>query len=245
LQQKRYSFIVPCYNEAERLQQDKFVAFIQQHPWIDLWFVNDGSKDRTLDMLRELCTQFPENLHVHSLEQNGGKAEAIRQGMLMLSASGKYDYIGFIDADLSAPLEEILPLISVITDRDLLIVAGARVKLVGRTIHRSPVRHYMGRIFATYYDSLMKLRNYDTQCGLKVFKSNFAAQLFAQGFVSNWFFDIELFLRARIALGREDYSRKIAEVPLHEWKEVKGSKLKITDFLKAPFEVLKIYRRYQ
>ena len=80
---------------------------------------------------------------------------------------------------------------------------------------------------------------------MKIFEQQFAAQLFAQAFVSNWFFDIELFLRARNILGQEQYALKIAEEPLQEWREVGGSKLKLSDFIKAPFEVLKIYSKYK
>lgn len=240
----KIAIIIPCYNEEQRLQSEQFVAFAKAHEPLDLWFVNDGSKDNTLGMLQRIAQALPGRLLVHDLVTNRGKAEAIRQAIIFLANKG-YDYIGFLDADLSAPLEEVVPLAEIITQQQLLIVAGARVKLVGKSIHRSPLRHYMGRIFATYYDTLLKLRNYDTQCGLKIFERKFATELFAEPFVSNWFFDIELFLRARIAIGKEQYGKRIAEVPLSEWKEIKGSKLKMTDFAKAPFEVLKIYFKYK
>ncbi|MBL7710829.1 MAG: hypothetical protein JNL13_00115, partial [Chitinophagaceae bacterium] len=125
------------------------------------------------------------------------------------------------------------------------IVAGARVKLVGRTVVRNPVRHYLGRLFATYQDTLLQLGNYDTQCGLKIFESAIAGLLFSEPLSSNWFFDIELFVRARKILGAAEYNLEVAEVPLQEWKEVKGSKLKLTDFIKAPLQVYKIYKRYK
>lgn len=239
------ALVIPCYNEATRLQKERFVSFVHTHSQINLCMVNDGSTDSTLEQLQAMAVQCPGRIFVHHLERNGGKAEAIRQAMLHLCRQQQYAYIGFLDADLSAPLEEALPLLQAIHDQDLLIVAGARVKLVGKIIHRSARRHYLGRIFATYADTLLQLRNYDTQCGLKVFESVFAAEIFDQPFISSWFFDIELFLRARAVLGREGYTAKIAELPLNEWKEVEGSKLKTSDFLKAPFEIWKIYRHYK
>lgn len=241
----RLAIIIPCYNEALRLQEHKFISFTEQHKYIDIWFVNDGSKDTTLQLLQKLAATADGNIHVFDLAQNCGKAEAIRVTMIQVCSSGKYPYICFLDADLSAPLEEVLPLRKTISEKGLKIIAGARIMLIGKIIQRSAVRHYLGRLFATYYDTLLKLRNYDTQCGLKIFESNFAAQLFDQPFVSNWFFDIELFLRARKILGHDAYYKQIEEQPLNEWREVKGSKLKLTDFLKAPFEILKIYRKYK
>ncbi len=241
----RIAIIIPCYNEESRLQKDKFISFAEQHSNIDLWFINDGSKDNTFEMLQQMSYRQPDRLFVHNLLENKGKAEAIRQGMLLLTKNEGYDYIGFLDADLSAPLEEAIPLVQVIIQHQLLLVAGARIKLLGKQIIRSPLRHYLGRIFATYYVTLLNLPNYDTQCGLKIFERKFASKLFATTFVSNWFFDIELFLRARIEIGQEQYEKKLVEVPLSEWKEVKGSKLKLTDFVMAPFEVLKIYNKYK
>lgn len=241
----KLAIIVPCYNEALRLQESEFLNYAQANEGFDLWFANDGSTDNTLQLLQSLAQRSSGNIKVFDVNPNSGKAEAIRKATLHLLTMDLYDYIGFIDADLSAPLQEINPLYQVIVEKKLKIVAGARVKLVGKTIYRSSLRHYLGRIFATYYDTLLQLRNYDTQCGLKIFEAKLAGQIFDKTFISNWFFDIELFTRTRTIIGQEAYYKEIEEIPLNEWKEVKGSKLKWTDFLKAPLEVLKIYRQYK
>jgi dolichyl-phosphate beta-glucosyltransferase len=239
------AIIIPCYNEENRLRVDQIHSFLALCQHIDLYMLNDGSTDGTLPLLQTLAQEIPSSIFIRDLEHNMGKAEVIRQGMHMLCGQTKYQYIGFIDADFSAPLTELLPLIEKIEQRKLLMIAGSRVKLLGRDINRSMFRHYFGRIFATYYSSILQLPNYDTQCGLKIFETEFASKLFAEQFASNWFFDIELFVRARIILGKEQYALQIAEEPLQEWREVGGSKLKLSDFLKAPFEVLKIYSKYK
>lgn len=240
-----YAIIIPCYNEALRIQRDKFIDYALANPNIDLYFANDGSTDNTHSILQNIVLESKGNISVYDIQSNGGKAEAIRKTTLELLSLNQYKYIGFIDADLSAPLEEINPLCDLIVANQLKIVAGARVQLIGKNILRSPIRHYLGRIFATYYDTMLKLRNYDTQCGLKIFDAKLAEKIFVDPFISNWFFDIELFIRTRKIIGHEAYYKEIAELPLNEWREVKGSKLKLSDFLKAPFEVLKIYKKYK
>lgn len=239
------SFVVPCYNEASRLKGSAFLSFAEAHPEIDLWMVNDGSIDATWTVIQNLEIESRGRIKALNYPENSGKAEVIRKAILHISLEHTPDYIGFIDADLSAPLQEILVLTSQIEQQQYKIVAGARIKMVGRNIVRKASRHYFGRIFATYQDYLLQLGNYDTQCGLKLFQTDFVKKIFADPFSSSWFFDIELFLRAKKILGREGYAQMIAEVPLNEWMEVGGSKLKMTDFLKAPFEVLKIYWRYR
>lgn len=243
---KKIAVIVPCYNEEKRLRQDVFIAFVNDYPGIDLWLVNDGSTDNTLSVLEGMQSACPGNMKVFALPKNVGKAEAIRQGILKSGASGNYFYTGFIDADLSAPLAEIPHLYSHLEAMpEMLMASGCRVKIVGKTIERSAFRHYVSRMFVTYYSMLLKLPNYDTQCGLKLFNMNFALKLFEKPFVSRWMFDVELFLRAKFELGAMLYSKRIHEIPLNEWREVGGSKLKWTDFLKAPLEILKIRKHYK
>lgn len=237
--------IVPCYNEEKRLRSDAFLSFVSSNPNIQLWFANDGSTDGTLALVRGLEQQLPGQIYVFDLEKNAGKAEVLRQAFLHVQGLHKYSYIGFIDADLSAPLKEILPVLQQFDQNESLILsAGVRVKILGKDIERKPLRHYISRIFATFYNIILRMPNYDTQCGLKVFNAAYVPQVFGEQFISKWLFDIELFLRIQGIISRAEYEKRIREVPLFEWKEIGGSKLKFTDFLNAPLEVLKIRKRY-
>lgn len=240
------AIVVPCYNEELRLQQDHFVNFVALHHDIDFWFINDGSTDDTLGIIMQMSNKSPDRIFVHSLSANSGKAEAVRQGICLLSNTEKYNYIGFIDADLSAPLTEIVKLLHVLNNESTLFaVVGARVKMLGRRIQRNNLRYYVSRVFTTYYNSILKLPNYDTQCGLKLFVQKVAETIFLEPFFSKWLFDIEIFLRIRNLVGRDNYSKHILEVPLDEWREINGSKVKLIDFIKAPIEVLRLYKKYK
>lgn len=242
---KRLALIIPCYNEEQRLRVDLVETFSREHEDIHIWLVNDGSRDGTLSKITALAARC-ERVHVFDIKENGGKAEAIRKGMLHICAGEEgFDLLGFIDADFSAPLEEVLFLLNEQQQSNARITVGARVKMMGRHIYRSGLRHYFGRAFATYAVTLLQLPNYDTQCGLKLFDRDIAARIFAEPLFSKWFFDIELFVRAKVELGESAYNRDVIEVPLRCWKEVGESRLKITDFMKAPFEVFRIYLKYR
>ncbi|MCA9030063.1 MAG: glycosyltransferase family 2 protein [Planctomycetaceae bacterium] len=240
--------IIPCYNEQERLQSETFLEFTRQHPHIQMLFVNDGSTDNTLTVLHGLAASAPQSIDVCDLPQNGGKAEAVRQGMLAALTTSA-DTIGFLDADLATPLDAIPTFLDVLNRRpDIDIVLGSRLSLLGRRIQRQPKRRLLGRLFATVASHVLWTPICDTQCGAKLFRNTpLLRDVLSQPFLARWIFDVELLSRLkqqRQSSQQSPLADVIFEQPLDEWFEIPGSKLKATDFLKAPWELLQIYSRY-
>jgi len=239
--------VVPCYNEAARLDVAAFRRFAAEHPQRFL-FVNDGSTDATHDVLAKLHESDPRRFLLFDLPRNQGKAEAVRQGVLRAFEEG-CDYVGYWDADLATPLAVIPQLHDFLETRpDIQIVVGARVRLLGRRIERRALRHYLGRVFATAASLTLGLAIYDTQCGAKLLRAGEETRrLFEEPFRTNWIFDVEMlarFVRGRRASGGEPAESAIYEWPLDEWRDVAGSKVKLRDFLKALFGMATIYWTY-
>ncbi len=242
------TLVVPCYNEAARLRPDAFERHLAACADTRLLFVNDGSTDQTLDVLGKIEAAYPDRVGVVDVQPNRGKAEAVRQGMLAAFEEGP-DYAGFWDADLATPLDELADFVALLDAKpEIEIVIGSRVNLLGRSIERSPLRHYLGRVFATVVSTVLGLSIYDTQCGAKIFRvSPTTEALFREPFGTRWVFDVELLarlIRDRRGSNRAPASKVVYEMPLRVWQDVAGSKLRATDFLKAIGEVASIYRRY-
>jgi glycosyltransferase involved in cell wall biosynthesis len=244
----RSTIVIPCYDEAARLRTSEFEEFARAHDQVQLLFINDGSRDSTERVLQDLCAKLPESLRMRSLERNSGKAEAVRQGLIDACGTGA-DYVGFWDADLATPLHDILVFAQILDSRpDLQWVVGSRVNLLGRSVHRALVRHWVGRIFATAATAVLRLPIYDTQCGAKMFRATreFAA-LLNEPFLSRWIFDVELIarlVRARRGTGDPPARDVIFEHPLMEWTDVKGSKIRFTDFFRVGADLVRIWWRY-
>ena len=109
----RVIVVVPCYNEAKRLNLRTIQDYGRRPDAAELLFVNDGSRDETLELLEHLHGANPRRFSFLHLAQNGGKAEAVRQGILLALRSGA-DYVGFWDADLATPLADIDPFVRVL-----------------------------------------------------------------------------------------------------------------------------------
>lgn len=235
----RFACLVPCYNEFTRLDICSFTSAAQSNPDIDFYFLNDGSTDNTL-IAFECMKQSHANIFYFDYTVNHGKAEVIRKSMMNLSDES-YSHIGFLDADLATPISEYLRLLEVAKNQvELDIIIASRVKLKGKNIKRNATRHWFSRIVLTVIDSIFRLEIYDTQCGCKIFKTEHLGLIFDRPFVTKWLFDIEILIRYTRVLS----DTNILEMPLQEWTEVKGSKIKFIDFFLVPWNIFQLYRIY-
>lgn len=232
--------VVPCYNEAARFPAESFVTFASSHPEFSFLFVDDGSTDATWQVLQSLAAKNPTLFETLKLPVNLGKAEAVRQGMLQ-AFKKTTAYAAYWDADLATPLEVLPDFLKTMEDRASIdILLGSRLKLLGRDIQRRMLRHYLGRIFATFASFVLKLDVYDTQCGAKMFrKKDVTQKIFEKKFSCRWIFDVEMLARYLKLKGHD--SSGLVEYPLPVWRDVRGSKVGFFDFLWAFADLVRIY----
>jgi dolichyl-phosphate beta-glucosyltransferase len=237
--------VIPCFNEAARLDLRAFVAFLASSSDVSFEFVNDGSTDATGSMLDEFAARHVGRVSVLHLQRNCGKGEAVRKGML--SAMQQLpNFVGYWDADLATPLNAVDQFRDLLRARpELSLVMGSRVALLGRHINRKLARHLAGRAFATAASLALGLIVYDTQCGAKLFRATpETAKLFQQPFRSRWVFDVEILARmlaATAAFGNQPAEQVIYECPLDRWHDIRGSQLKSRDFIRAAMDLASIY----
>jgi glycosyltransferase involved in cell wall biosynthesis len=237
--------VIPCFNEARRLRGDEILEFLHAHEQVTICFVDDGSADGTRATLDELSVRAPQAVKVLALPVNRGKAEAVRQGVLHAASLQRFALIGYWDADLSTPLPELPALLRPFeADPACTVAMGARVRRLGSNIRRSASRHYVGRVFSTLASLLLKLPVYDSQCGAKVVRADLVDVLFGDPFLTKWIFDVEILARLRNYLGRDAVLDAVSEVPLREWTEVGGSKLRLAHMVKVPLELMRISAHY-
>src|SRR5579875_904121 len=119
--------VVPCYNEARRLNTAAFLQFISEAPEARLLCVDDGSTDGTLAVLEQLQRACEARIGILPLKQNSGKAEAVRQGMLHALDTLQPRVAGYWDADLATPLEAVFPFLDVLASHaNIEMVFGSR-----------------------------------------------------------------------------------------------------------------------
>ncbi|MGK0413414.1 MAG: CheY-like chemotaxis protein [Polaribacter sp.] len=246
IQQRCVGVVIPCYNEEKRLLSKKFADFIVKNSGYHLCFVNDGSKDKTLRVLKDLRKGREDFITVYNCKKNVGKAEAVRQGMLYMAKQKGLDYIGFLDADLSTDLTDFDNLVSTIEKFNYKIVSGSRINRMGANISKDSARNIISLTFNFFIRKILKLSFKDTQCGAKVFSKDVIEISFGKKFITRWIFDVEIFRRITLHFGLRKAKLLLCEHPLKRWIHADGSKLSIKDSIKIMGQLGKIawyYRR--
>lgn len=217
---QKKAIIIPCYNEEKRLKESALAELLSGTS-ADIYLANDGSTDKTLEVIRQFASKYPERCFVIDYEKNSGKAHTIYKSVNELCATDKYDFIGYFDADFSTPPVEIIRLLSLTETTDALFLFGSRVLLLNSGIKRKLHRHIIGRIIITLINFKFKLKIYDTQCGAKLFSKEIIGKAFHAPFKTSWLFDVEIFVR----LKKIDLLKTGREIPIYNWVDVEGSKL--------------------
>ena len=237
------AIIIPCYNEANRFPLNRYLSFLKFKHKVILYFINDGSTDQTFDVLSKLKKLANDKIQIVSLTNNQGKAEAVRCGMLEAQKNKNIYRFAYLDADLSASLEECVSLANRVDSKKELIF-GSRIKKTDNNIKNKTSRFIIGRIIAAFISIILKMPIYDTQCGCKIFTLELSKIIFKDPFITSWLFDVEIFYRLINKFGREQTLEKIQEVPLKEWINTEDSKVSLKYGFKVWFDIYKIYKYY-
>jgi len=232
IEQRCVGVVIPCYDEEERLLSTEFLDFVDKHSGYHLCFVNDGSKDKTLEVLYNLRKGRENFISVYDCEINGGKAEAVRLGMLHMAKKEDLDYIGFLDADLSTDLADFDDLVSTIENSEYKIVSGSRIARMGADITKESARKIISLTVNFIIRKILKMEFKDTQCGAKIFHKDIINTAFGSKFLTKWLFDVEIFIRVRKQYGLQKAKQILCEKPLKRWIHADGSKLSMKDSIK-------------
>jgi len=235
--------VIPCYNEEKGISVKEYSLFLDNYPQAMICFVNDGSTDKTLDILNSLKEKHPDQIDIISLSKNSGKAEAVREGINHCNPKFCHQFIGYLDADLATTLEEFMEVKNYLK-KDIVFTFGSRIRIIGSTIERNHSRYLTGRIIATIISNILNLKVYDTQCGCKIFTKDISEVLFKKKFISKWLFDVEIFFRMIHLFGKTEAVKKMREVPLKSWIEKGDSKVKATYFFQLWFDLYAIRKEY-
>ena len=229
----KVSIVVPMYNEQESLgilyqELNRVTDTIKDYEF-EYLFVNDGSKDNTLQEIQKLAAA-DERVHYVSFSRNFGKEAALYAGLS--NADG--DYIATMDADLQDPPSLLPQMLAMIENQDCDNVATRRVNRKGEP----PIRSFFARCF---YKLMRRLSNIDIADGARDYRlmsramvdsilsvseyNRFSKGIFAWvGYETKW-------------LEFENVERSAGETKWSFWKLVRYSIDGIINFSNTPLQI--------
>lgn len=158
---KKISLVVPCYNEQEVI--NLFYAEIQkvkkdfENVEFEIIFVNDGSKDKTLELMRELSKN--DDVRYVSFSRNFGKEAAMYAGL----EASTGDYVAIMDADLQDPPALLKEMYEILESGEYDSVATRRVTRKGEPV----IRSFFARL---YYKIINKISKTEIVDGARDFR---------------------------------------------------------------------------
>lgn len=227
------TIVVPVYNEQDNLARveeelSKFLPTAKVKSCVLL--VNDGSKDNSLKMIKEICQRQPDFYYISS-DENHGLSTAMKAGI----DTAESKYLGYIDADLQTNPEDFNLLLQYVSDYDL--VTGIRAKRKD-----SIFKKLQSKIANGFRRSMTGDTATDTGCPLKVMRTDIAKRI-------PFFNGMHRFLPALFALEHGRFK----ELPVRHYPRIAGkSKYHLWNRLAGPFNdcfgyrwMKKRYVRYQ
>lgn len=234
----RFSFVVPCYNEASRfsLLREAFEDFDTQ--WgqdYDLILVDDGSSDDTLKTMKAWSAENPLSygqIHCLALDKNQGKGRALQTGVMHADC----DWVLTLDADMATrPHQLISWMESGLELQQDWVYIGSRVHAESQ-IDAKWVRKITGGIYNLVTRIFTPIRELDTQCGFKLYPIELGQKVFEKLRTPGWAHDIEILSRAVKEGGQ------IQSLPV-VWVHREGAKINVLkDGVRMFLETVKIGR---
>ncbi|WP_367950180.1 glycosyltransferase family 2 protein [uncultured Clostridium sp.] len=157
----KVSLIVPCYNEQESLPvfYEEMMKIVKKMSCqYELIFINDGSKDRTLSILKKISAEN-DNVTYISFSRNFGKEAAMYAGFCNADA----DYVAVMDADMQDPPSLLPEMIKILESGKYDSVATRRENREGEP----PIRSWFARKF---YQLINKISDADIVDGARDFR---------------------------------------------------------------------------
>lgn len=196
------SLIIPAYNEEAVIAKsvDKAYSFMKKrYKDFEIILGDDGSTDRTLDIIKKKAKQYKRVSYV-TISKMIGKGYILTKSFK--KAKGEIEL--FIDSDLSIDINLIPKIIKLLKDADI-VIASKHVK--GADVNLPLSRRFLGKGFDLLTRLLFKSRVKDHLCGLKAFRKKAIKSILPEIKTEGFLWDAEVLIRAE----RKGY--KILEIP--------------------------------
>ena len=227
------SVIIPAFNEESSILQSIETLqnyFLKRGDRFELVVVDDGSSDKTLEIIRNLAQS---NTHIRALTngENRGKGYTVKHGVL----ESKGEFVLFTDVDLSTPIDDYQKLKAELEAGNDIAFGSRALAKSDLRIRQPWYRVWLGRLANKAIQAIVPaLRGIqDTQCGFKLFKGDVARKIFPFQQNERWGFDFEILHIAR------KFGYRVAEVPV-QWSHSGDSRIRLSDYPKTLMELFKV-----
>lgn len=231
-----YSFLLPAFNEAERigktLQVMTEALTSNQIKDYEIIVIDDGSEDQTKKVVQE-CMRKYKNIKMIENEKNIGKGYSLKKGVLI----AEKDFVFFYDADLEITIETLMFFIQYIEEHDPTVIIGSKLHNDSK-VGYSKIRKLLSLGYFMFIKILFRMRIKDTQTGIKAFKKEVIKEAMQNTLSERFTFDLEILYKIL------KNNHEIKELPVEIVHRQTSSSIKPQTILHMFGQTLKIYWQY-
>ncbi len=230
---KKISIIVPCYNEEDCLldfdaKLSEVVGQMGDYEF-EVFYIDDGSKDHTLELMRQICKKRDYASYL-SFSRNFGKEAAMYAGFC--NANG--DYVAVMDADLQDPPELLPDMVKFLESGEYDSVATRRINREGEP----PIRSLFARMFYKLINKISDADIVDGARDYRLMKKEMADVIVAMGEQNRFSKGIFGWIGFRTYwYAFENVKRAAGETKWSFWKLLKYSMNGIVSFSQVPLSI--------
>jgi glycosyltransferase involved in cell wall biosynthesis len=192
---KELSVIIPAYNEEKLIAgtlEEVAAYFMDRGYQFEVLVMNDGSRDRTAEIVRQVSKRFPQ-VKLIDRKENRGKGQTLREGF----ALARFRWSLFMDADNSVSIHEWAVFEEKLAQGDKAVIASRHLPGSKIIVPQPLGRRIFGMGYRVLCRILFGLKASDFNCGFKAYETQTAKLIYGETIMNDWTFDTDVFCRMK------------------------------------------------
>ncbi|MFV8366981.1 response regulator [Flavobacterium sp. XS1P27] len=198
--------VIPCYYSLETMLSDEFLNFVNTNLNYHLCFVNYSNLEMSPKILNKFSKGKGNKISVLNFDHAVNKTEAIRLGILQLEQTHQFEFIGFLNEDLSVNFDAFKELVNIISASNYKNVVGLEVGSSNFTFWGFPIKHFVNKKINGFYKKFSEKHSKGKNRFIQVFDNEIVKDIFKNKFLLENKFEEEISNRTKCFFGDDKWN---------------------------------------
>lgn len=201
--------VIPCCYSLETMLSEEFIKFVNTNLNYHLCFVNYSNEEMSSKIINKFCKGKGKRISVLNFDHVVNKTEAIRLGMLHLEQEHQFEFIGFLNEDLSVNFDTFKELVNIISTSNYKNVVGLEVGSSNSTFWGFPIKYFVNKKINGFYKKFSEKHSKEKSRFIEVFDNGIVKDIFKNKFLLENKFEEEISNRTKCFFGDDKWNDRV------------------------------------